>query len=50
MDKYNLSGKAWWLWKHRYSCVFEGTVPSVPRIIQDIKEMPGYGAWQAPKD
>jgi hypothetical protein len=29
---------AWWLWKHRSTCVFEETAPSVPRIIQDIKE------------
>jgi hypothetical protein len=29
---------AWCLWKHHNACVFEGTPPSAPRIIQDIKD------------
>jgi hypothetical protein len=29
---------AWWLWKHRNACVFEGAAPSVLKIFQDIEE------------
>jgi hypothetical protein len=29
---------AWWLWKHRNSCVSDGTSPNAPRIIRDIKD------------
>jgi hypothetical protein len=29
---------AWWLWKHRNTCVFEGASPSISIIVQDIKE------------
>uniref|UniRef100_A0A0A9HR92 Reverse transcriptase zinc-binding domain-containing protein n=1 Tax=Arundo donax TaxID=35708 RepID=A0A0A9HR92_ARUDO len=29
---------AWWLWKHRNSCVFEGASPSYHVILQDIQD------------
>jgi hypothetical protein len=29
---------AWWIWKHRNSCVFEGASPSVTRVLQDIAD------------
>jgi hypothetical protein len=32
---------AWWIWKHRKSCVFEGSSPSVVRVVQDIKDEAG---------
>jgi hypothetical protein len=32
---------AWWIWKHRNSCVFEGSSPSVVRLVQDIKDEAG---------
>jgi hypothetical protein len=32
---------AWWIWKHRNSCVFEGSSPSVVRVVQDIKDEEG---------
>jgi hypothetical protein len=32
---------AWWIWKHRNSCVFDGASPSVARIIQDIRDEAG---------
>jgi hypothetical protein len=29
---------AWWLWKQRNKCMFEGDVPSGNQIIQNIKD------------
>jgi hypothetical protein len=29
---------AWWIWKHRNSCVFNGASPNVARIVQDIRD------------
>ena len=29
---------AWWLWKHRNGCVFNGDHPSVNRAFNDIRE------------
>jgi hypothetical protein len=29
---------AWWIWKHRNAFVLDGARPSVPNIIEDIKE------------
>jgi hypothetical protein len=29
---------AWWLWKQRNKCVFEGDAPSGNQIIQNIKD------------
>jgi hypothetical protein len=29
---------AWWLWKHRNTCVFEGASPNTRDILQHIQE------------
>lgn len=29
---------AWWLWKHKNSCVFEGVSPNTDKILQNIQE------------
>jgi hypothetical protein len=29
---------AWWLWKHRNACVFDGVAPSTGTILQHIHE------------
>jgi hypothetical protein len=29
---------AWWLWKHRNSCVFDGATPDISKITQDIRD------------
>jgi hypothetical protein len=29
---------AWWLWKHRNSCVFDGASPNISTIMQHIQE------------
>jgi hypothetical protein len=29
---------AWWLWKHRNACVFDGATPDISRISQDIRD------------
>jgi hypothetical protein len=34
---------AWWLWKQRNKCVFEGDAPSGNQIIQNIKD--GAQRW-----
>jgi hypothetical protein len=28
---------AWWIWKHRNACVFEGALPNVNALMQEIK-------------
>jgi hypothetical protein len=32
---------AWWIWKHRNSCVFDDASPSVARIMQGIRDEAG---------
>ncbi|KAJ1269315.1 hypothetical protein BS78_07G202400, partial [Paspalum vaginatum] len=29
---------AWWIWKHRNGCVFEGASPSFDSILSNVKE------------
>jgi hypothetical protein len=29
---------AWWIWKHRNACVFDGIAPSVSVVLQNIKD------------
>jgi hypothetical protein len=39
---------AWWIWKHRNSCVFDGASPSVARIVQDIRDEAGQWCLAGP--
>ena len=29
---------AWWIWKHRNACVFEGASPNVNALVQEIRD------------
>jgi hypothetical protein len=29
---------AWWIWKHRNASVFDGAQPSMPKLLQNIKD------------
>jgi hypothetical protein len=46
---------AWWIWKHRNTCVFDGASPSTTSILQHIQEdvrfwgMAGAKALARPK-
>jgi hypothetical protein len=37
----------WMVWKHRNACIFEGTQPYMPLLLQNIKEV--YGLGQVPR-
>jgi hypothetical protein len=34
---------AWWIWKHRKACIFEGASPNLLGLLQNVKN--DAGLW-----
>jgi hypothetical protein len=41
---------AWWLWKHRNACVFEGASPNINKILAEIQDNIKFWGMAGAKD